>query len=233
MATPMSRAEWRRRKRRKAMIIRISVFGVLALLLAGIAFGCVMLYRELFMHEQLGTLSSAGDQEILNRLLEVSEYSRPGARMAKRDTKGIVIHCVDNAGTNAMEQRNYYNSLKTTKANHLSSHFIVDLDGKIVQCIPVNEQALASGARNADTLAIEFCYENESGEPGKFTYASLVKLTATLMARYGISADSIYRHSDISSFAECTCPKWFEDDQKWNEFKTAVMAQAAVLGKRQ
>ncbi|MBP5185261.1 MAG: N-acetylmuramoyl-L-alanine amidase [Lachnospiraceae bacterium] len=232
MSTPMSRAEWRRRKRRKAMIIRITVFAFLGAVLAALVFGCVVAYRELFMHEQLGTVSSAGDQEVLNRMLEISEFSRPGARMAKRDTKGIVIHCTDNPGTSAMEQRNYYNSLKTTKGNHLSVHFIVDLDGKIVQCIPVNEQALASGARNADTLAIEFCYESDTGEPGKFTYASLVKLTASLLARYGLGADCVYRHSDISSFADCTCPKWFEDDQRWNEFITAVMAQAAVLGKK-
>ncbi len=227
MTAPISRAEWRRRKRRKVMIIRIVVFTVLLAIVAALVFGGVMLYRTLFMHEQLGTLSSAGNDEVLSRLLEISDYSRSGARMSS--AKGIVIHEVASPGTSAMEQRNYYNSLGTTKANHMSSHFIVDLDGKIVQCIPVNEQALANGARNADTLAIEFCYPSEGGEPSGETYSALVKLTATLVNRFGLTADQIYRHSDISSHSEIVCPAYFQDESLWQSFLGEVMTQAAVM----
>jgi N-acetylmuramoyl-L-alanine amidase CwlA len=231
MAAKMSRAEWRRRRRRKVIILRIIVFSIFALILAGIVFGLVSLFRTFFMHEKLGTLSSAGDVEVLNRMLEKSEYSRNGVRISERGIKGIVIHAVDNPGISAMEQRNYYNSLGTTRSNHLSSHFVVDLDGKIVQCIPVNEQALANGARNGDTLAIDFCYPDETGEPGMFTRSSLVKLTAVLVKRLGLTADGILRHSDITSVDGIDCPKFFQNEDEWRKFKEDVMAQVALLKK--
>ena len=108
------------------------------------------------------------------KLLDVNPYSRPGIALKK--VKGVVVHYTANPGTNALDNRNYFNSLSKankgkTKAQstYASSHFIVGLQGQIVQCVPLNEIAYASNNRNADTISIECCHPDQSG---KFTEAT-------------------------------------------------------------
>ena len=66
-------------------------------------------------------------------LLTVNEYSRPAAELKK--VKGIVIHYTANPGTGASANRNYFEGLKDTHITKASSHFIIGLEGEIVQCI--------------------------------------------------------------------------------------------------
>ncbi len=59
----------------------------------------------------------------------------------------------------------------------VSSHFVVGYEGEIVQCVPSTEIAYASNSRNEDTLSIECCHLDETGEFTNATYISLVRLT--------------------------------------------------------
>ena len=76
-----------------------------------------------------------------------------------------------NPGTDAMANRNYFESRKTLSddtANKVSSHFIIGLDGTIIQCIPLNEISIhASNNRNSDTISIECCHPDSSGKFSK------------------------------------------------------------------
>ena len=72
-------------------------------------------------------------------LLTVNEYSRPAAALKK--VKGVVIHYTANPGTDALANRNYFEGLKDSHVTKASSHFVIGLDGAIVQCIPSTEIA--------------------------------------------------------------------------------------------
>lgn len=147
-------------------------------------------------------------------LLPVNEYSRPGTYVD--DVAGIVVHYTANPGTTAEQNRNYFANLAESGETYVSSHFIIGIDGRILQCVPMSEVAYASNGRNCDTVSIECCHEDENGTFTKETYASLVKLTAWISDTYMIEAKDIIRHYDVTGKM---CPKYFVDhEDAWEEF---------------
>ena len=111
--------------------------------------------------------------------LTVNPYSRPGDALEK--INGVVIHYVGNPGTTAHANRNYFQSLSSGRENtYASSHFIVGLEGEVIQCVPLTEIAYASNTRNGDTGSIEGCHPDETGEVSPVTYDRTVELTAWL-----------------------------------------------------
>ena len=151
-------------------------------------------------------------------LLTVNPYSRPGIETNK--ITGIVVHYTANPGATAMENRDYFESLKDGHDTKVSSNFVIGLEGEIVQCVPTWEVAYASNDRNHDTISIECCHEDENGKFTKATYESLVKLTAWLSDTYLITTDEIIRHYDVTGK---NCPKYFvEHKDKWQEFLVDV-----------
>ena len=116
---------------------------------------------------------------VIQDFLTPNEYSRPQTPLKK--VKGIVVHYTANPGTDAKANRDYFESLSVTHETHVSSHYIIGLDGTVIQCIPTNEIAYASNDRNKDTISIECCHKKKSGKFTKETYDALVKLVATLI----------------------------------------------------
>ena len=110
------------------------------------------------------------------QLLTVNEFSRPGTPTDK--ITGVVVHYTANPGSTAQNNRDYFENLKDTQDNKVSSNFVIGLDGEIIQCIPTSEVAYASNSRNIDTVSIECCHPDESGEFTDATYQSLVELVA-------------------------------------------------------
>lgn len=152
------------------------------------------------------------------QLLTVNPYSRPGTQAEK--IKNIVIHYTANPGTTARQNRNYFENLKDTKTTKASSHFIVGLDGEIVQCVPTREVAYASNDRNGDTVSIETCHKTEDGSYTKKTYRSMVQLTAWLCEKFRLTEKDLIRHYDITGKI---CPKYFvENEIAWEQFKQDV-----------
>jgi len=155
---------------------------------------------------------------IEQELLPVNDYSRPGTKLAR--VNGIVIHNIGNPGTTAMQNRNYFANLAESHERKASSNFIVCLDGGIIQCVPVDEVAFASNERNDDTLSIEVCHPDETGEFTNESYASTVRLTAWLCKQYGLTADDVIRHHDVRPNG---CPRYFVDNEEaWEHFRAAV-----------
>lgn len=144
-------------------------------------------------------------------------YSRPAVSLKQAD--GIVIHYVANPGSTAKQNRDYFDSLADQKENgtSASAHFIVGLEGEIVQAIPISEMAYASNNRNSDTIAIESCHPDETGKYNPETYDSMVKLTAWLCSELELNPKKdIIRHYDINGK---NCPKYFvENEDAWNQF---------------
>lgn len=151
-------------------------------------------------------------------LLTVNPYSRPGTALEK--VNGIVIHYTANAGATAIANRNYFENLKDTHTTKASSHFVVGLEGEIVQCIPTAEIAYASNDRNSDTISIECCYKNEDGSFEQATYDSVIKLTAWLCAKFGLTSENVIRHYDVTGKL---CPLYYvEHEDAWTQFKKDV-----------
>lgn len=157
---------------------------------------------------------SLDDLDIDYQLLTINDYSRPGISL--NEINGIVIHYTANPGTTAQENRNYFEDLQYTQLTYASSHYIIGLDGEIIQCIPLDEIAYASNNRNEDTISIECCHEDSSGEFNDETYESLQNLVRALMSTYNLDKDDILRHYDITGKE---CPKYFVDhEDAWGEF---------------
>ena len=152
------------------------------------------------------------------QLLAVNEYSRPGTEVEK--IRGIVIHYTANPGSTAQNNRDYFEGLKDSHETSVSSHFVVGLEGEIIQCVPTWEMAYASNSRNVDTVSIECCHPDETGKFNRKTYRSVVELTAWLCQKFGLTEEDVIRHYDVTGKA---CPLYYvEYEKKWEEFKKDV-----------
>ncbi|MGN1320544.1 MAG: N-acetylmuramoyl-L-alanine amidase family protein [Acutalibacteraceae bacterium] len=137
-------------------------------------------------------------------------YARTGVKLI--EVNNIVIHYVGNPGTTAQNNRDYFNKSDT----EVCSHFVIGLEGEIIQCVPLDEKSNASNNRNLDTVSIEVCHPDASGKFTDASYESLVKLTAWLCDNSGLKAKDVIRHYDITGKE---CPKYFVDNEsEWKNF---------------
>lgn len=147
-------------------------------------------------------------------LLPENPYSRP--QIPLKQVNGVVVHYTGNPNTSAEANRSYFAGLAQSGATYASSHFIIGIDGKVIQCIPLNEIAYCSNSRNDDTISIECCHPDDSGAFTQATYDSLVRLTRWLMEEYGLETGQVIRHYDVTGKI---CPKSFvEHPEEWEQF---------------
>ena len=155
--------------------------------------------------------------------LTVNPYSRPGEPLEK--VNGVVIHYVGNPGTTAHANRNYFESLASGLENtYASSHFIVGLEGEVIQCVPLTEIAYASNTRNGDTVSIEVCHPDETGEFSPVTYDRTVELTAWLCREFRLDpSQDVIRHYDVTGKE---CPRYYvEHPEAWDDFRADVASE--------
>ena len=212
------RARLRRLKRKRAMLV-----SAMALILLLLIWGIVSVIRAVFFKEPVDPASIVTPDWIDVQLLDPNPYSRPGTPLEK--INGIVVHYTANPGTTAQQNRNYFNNLAKQNgesATSVSSHFIIGLDGEIIQCIPLSEISYASNDRNGDTVSIECCHPDSSGKFTDATYQSLVRLSAWLESQLDLRERSIIRHYDVGGKL---CPLYYvENESEWNQFKEDVAA---------
>ena len=158
-------------------------------------------------------------------------FSRPDVGRQRVDK--IVIHYVANPGSTAKNNRDYFDSLADQdpqkSGSSASSHFVVGLEGEVIQCIPVNEIAYANAPLNNTTVAIEVCHPDDSGKFNDATYESLADLTAFLCRQLKLTPKDVIRHYDVN---EKLCPKYYvEHKDAWEQFlkdvKTAMKTESA------
>ena len=152
--------------------------------------------------------------ELAVDLLTINEYSRPGETLP--EVNSIFIHYTANAGTTAEQNRSYFESLAESHERSASAHFVIGIDGTIVQCIPTKEIAYAVKGRNYDSISIECCYMQEKGKFETATYDSLIELTAWLLHKYELEPEDVLRHYDEGGK---NCPKFYvENEEAWDRF---------------
>lgn len=221
----LTKEEWKKRKRRKKKIF----LGTAVLLVLAIIVLSMFLIDNYNLVDSIGewkhgetiTETLSNGSVIRTQYLEPNEYSRPQTVLKK--VNGIVIHYVGNPGTSAKANRNYFESLAQSKATKASSHFIIGLEGEILQCVPLTEIAYASNGRNNDTISIENCHPDETGKFNDNTYNSLIALTAALCVEYDLQEEDIIRHYDVN---EKMCPLYYVDyPETWDTLKSDVMEE--------
>lgn len=150
------------------------------------------------------------DQE----LLPINPYSRPGTPLEA--VNGVVIHYTGNPGTTAEQNRSYFAGLAQSGETFASSNFVIGLEGEILECVPLDEVAYASSQRNYDTLSIEVCHPDETGEFTQASYDALVKLVQWLVDTYDLDRDQILRHYDVTGKE---CPRYYvQHPEAWEAF---------------
>ena len=126
-----------KKRRRRALLARTLFITIIVLIITGAV--CLIKHfknaKETSAQVEPKIVENPPDYEV--DLLDINDYSRPGLTLEK--VNGIVIHYTANPGTTAKQNRNYFNGLKDSKKTKASAHFVVGLEGEIVQCIPCNE----------------------------------------------------------------------------------------------
>lgn len=156
--------------------------------------------------------------KIQQMFLTPSKYNRTQRKIIPT---AIAWHYVGNPNTSAIANRNYFESLKSGKPNsngkvtYASSHFIIGLEGEILQLLPEDELSFCTNQANSYTISIECCHPDSTGKFTEETYRSMIWLGKYLMKKHGIKKN--IRHYDVTGKK---CPKWFVDNpQEWEKFK--------------
>ncbi len=151
---------------------------------------------------------------VVENLIRVNQYSRPGTPL--EEVNGIVVHYTGNPGTTAEQNRSYFDSLADTGETSASSHFVIGIDGTVIQCVPLDEIAYASNDRNGDTISIECCHPDATGEFSEETYDALVRLVKWLEETYNLGPQNVIRHYDVTGKE---CPLYYVDHpDAWEQF---------------
>lgn len=125
----------------------------------------------------------------------------------------IVVHYVGNPRTTAQQNRDYYNNPESD----VCSHFVVGLDGEIINCVPLYEKSASSNDRNRDTISIEVCHPDVTGEFTDDSYQSLIKLVNWLMDEFDLDKEHVIRHYEVTGKE---CPMYYvRNPEAWDKFK--------------
>lgn len=225
------RREMRRIERKKQERIRQLLMGGLLCVCAWIILAAgIVLYKTVFQKKKIDPAGVQVPDYVEVKLLTPNEYSRPEIPLS--EVNGIVVHYVANPCSTALENRNYFESLKGQTGSNttsVSSHFVIGLEGEVVQCIPLSEVAYASNNRNSDTISIECCHPDVTGRFYDSTYKTLVNLCAYLCNEFDLKAEDVIRHHDVTGKA---CPKYFVDhEDAWEQFHEDVEDALEILKK--
>lgn len=208
----MAKKSKRKRKLRKGRIV------MAVIIVATIVIMSCLVVKRINQNSEAKKVKNLAEIKIPDwidsQIIDVDGASRNGYKL--KGVKDIVVHYVGNPGTTAQQNHDFY----AGNQSNVSSHFVVELDGEIIQCIPINEWSAASNWRNNDTISIEVCHPDETGKFKKKTYSSLVKLVAWLENVCDIDESHVIRHYDIT---KKECPRYFvQHEDKWKTFKKNV-----------
>lgn len=170
----------------------------------------------------------------INKLLTPYNLNRLG------DTsriKYIVLHYVGATG-GAEANCRYYAS----KYIGASAHYYVGFDGEIWQSVEDGDIAWHCGAksyrhpecRNSNSIGMELCVRNKGSQAAdsrdwyfeEATVTAAIELTRELMEKYGVPAERVIRHYDVTGKI-CPNPYVYNHTaHTWEAFKAALTATA-------
>lgn len=165
----------------------------------------------------------------------VNKYTRPGSK--RTTTKGIVLHYTASPGGTAANHKSYFG--RGADGRFAGAHLFVDKNEALC-IVPLNEIAYHAneakcrisslygkvggyqGNANVTTIGIEMCIEKD-GTIATATFNRTVDVTVELLKKYGLKANNLYRHYDITG-KNCPAP-WVSKPAEWTRFRDAVKAK--------
>ncbi|MFI3313330.1 MAG: N-acetylmuramoyl-L-alanine amidase [Eubacteriales bacterium] len=145
----------------------------------------------------------------------------------------LVLHYTANNGDTAQNNATYF----ANNVVYASVHYFVDESG-VVQSVDDGDTAWHCGAssyvhptcRNGNSIGIEMCSRKDDN--GNYyikdeTVANALELTKKLMETYGIPAENVVRHYDVTG-KSCPAP-WVLDTAQWTTFKTNLETEEPAM----
>lgn len=204
-----SRSRGRTSKKYKQQIRRKRMIAMMMLIMVAVACAIIGSHMKVVDISHVDYPSYV-DQQFIKK----DGHSRTGNKI--RRVNDIVIHYVGNEGSTAQANRDYFDSNKST----VSSHFVVGLQGEVIQCVPLDEWSSASNNRNKDTISIEVCHPTENGKFNDVTYARVVELTAWLCDEFRLDEKDVIRHHDVTGKL---CPLYYvEHEDAWEQMRADI-----------
>ena len=135
----------------------------------------------------------------------------------------IVIHYTSNWGDSAKNNADYF----AREAVRASAHYFVD-ESEVWQSVPDDRIAWHVGAkqyfhpacRNANAIGVEICMNDRNGRVRQGSIDRAAQLVRLLMKEYGIPADHVVRHYDVTH-KNCPAPM-VEKPALWAAFRAAL-----------
>ena len=136
----------------------------------------------------------------------------------------IVVH---NTANGTSKEGTAYNNTVYFKDTYrsASAHYFIDDGDTVWQCVRdtdtawhVGEAQSRNGCYNTNSIGIEVC-ETAGGWFTEKEIATLRELVRGLMDFYGIPAERVCRHHDVTGKS---CPWYYSDDDRWAELKAQI-----------
>ena len=163
-----------------------------------------------------------------------------GSARAADKIKYIVIHYTGNDGDTDEGNATYFKNNVVSA----SAHYFVD-DDSITQSVPDNFIAWAVGGTkwkdcaatgggtmygkitNANSISVEMCDTKKDGrlQASDQTMENTVTLVKSLMKKYNIDVNGVYRHFDVTGKH---CPSYFMNAAAWDAFKAKLKESETV-----
>lgn len=162
--------------------------------------------------------------EIKDYLTTCNYWQGDGEGNAK-ENKYIVIHYVGAMSTAYDNARYFYNTYRGASAN-----YFVD-ENDIYRVVKDEDSAWHCGTtgayvhpycRNTNSIGIEMCCFINNGvlDISDKVVERTIELTKELMSKYGIPADNVVRHYDVTG-KNCPAP-FVSNPARWNDFKAKI-----------
>ena len=179
--------------------------------------------------------------KIREDFIHLNEYTRPGTYIPK--IKGVVVHWTGAPGQSADMVHRYFDYFALKEKKSVSAHYVIGLDGEIVNIIPENEVAYHVSNRstprdivdkygypNFNMLGIECCVKDINGSMPWEVTESLRWLLGDICGRYVINpVEAMFRHYDVTVRRK-DCPRWYVNHPcDWYNLQFAVFHD--LLGK--
>ena len=159
---------------------------------------------------------------IIDRIIPEGKYNRPGKASTP---KKICVHYTGDVGASADRLALFFTANSNAET---SSQYVVGMQGELIRCLPDNEQAYAATGNNRNVIHIEVCHPDKSGKFTEKSIAALAELVPFLMKKYGIDANNVVRHYDLTGKH---CPMYYVDSARWAELKKRIVSGTTAAGK--
>lgn len=150
----------------------------------------------------------------------------------------IVVHYTANYGDTAKNNADYF-AREVVKA---SAHYFVD-ESAVWQSVPDDYIAWHCGGslqgsgghtyygkcKNANSIGVEICMLDKQGRLRQGSIDNAAKLVRELMDKYGVPADRVIRHYDVTGK---NCPAPMVSDMTWRKFKDSLKEDDMIVYKK-